>query len=260
MLLDSHTHFDIILDKVKGTTEEELIENMKYSNVEYALQVSTEIEGLEWSRDFAVRNADNGIKYTAGIHPSSSAQEHELKALTDFVDKEMSGKNKNLLLGIGECGLDYFRLHQTKEMQIRSFEHQIDLANKYKLPLIIHTRDALEEGIEMLRNKKANKGIMHCFSGDENTAKDVLDLGFFVSFAGNVTYKNAKNLHEAARYVPLDRILLETDSPFLAPVPMRGKDNFSENVKHTYKFVAKLKNVSVQKLEDAVTENYESFL
>ncbi len=260
MLLDSHAHFDIILDKVKNTTEDELVKNLKYSNIQYALQVSTEVQGLEWSRDFAVRNAQNGIRYTAGIHPSSSAEENELDAFVKFVESEMDGKNRKLLLGIGECGLDYFRMHQTKETQIRSFELQIDTAKKYRLPLIIHTRDSLEEGIKILKNKNANKGIMHCFSGDENTARDVLDLGFFISFAGNVTYKNAANLHEAAKYVPLDRLLLETDSPFLSPVPLRGKDNFPEYVKHTYKFIAKLKNISMQKLEDAVMENYETLL
>lgn len=259
MLLDSHVHFDLIINKT-GASEEDLIKNLKYGNVEYALQVATEAKELEWSRDFAARNSEHGIKYTAGIHPSSNAEDDELELLKKFVDKEMAGKNSSLLFGIGECGLDFFRMTRPREMQLKSFEFQIDLAQRHKLPLIIHTRDALDEGIKLLKNKKADHGIMHCFSGDEHTAKDILDLGFHISFAGNVTYKKATNLHEAAKYVPLDRILVETDSPYLAPVPMRGKDNFPEHIRHTYKFIAKLKNIPVQRLEDAVTENYEKFL
>ena len=255
MLIDSHTHFDMILEQ-KGTLEPEVIQNLKENLVEYAVQVSIEPKGFQWSRDFAERNCSNGIFYTIGIHPSSKADETDLKFLSDFTAESMQSESSGLLLGIGECGLDYYRMHQPKVMQIRSFEYQIDVAQQHKLPLIIHLRDAMDEGLEILKRKKADRGIMHCFAGDSNTAKKVADMGFMISFAGNLTYKAAVELHDAAAYVPLDMLLLETDSPFLAPVPVRGKPNVPQNVQHTYRFIAELKKVPISRIEEAVTENF----
>ncbi len=259
MLLDSHTHFDLILED-KKITEEELIKSLRYNNIEYSVQISIESKGLEWSRDFTKRNYKNGIYYTLGIHPSSKADDADLEKLAEITGKEISSKYGHLILGIGECGLDFYRMHQPEEIQRKSFEYQIDLAKKYKLPLIIHIRDAMDEGIEILKKKKADRGIMHCFSGDSKTAKRVLDMGFFISFAGNVTYKNSLELHDAAAYVPLDRILVETDSPFLTPIPLRGKPNLPEYIKHTYKFVSALKKIPQSRLEDSVSENFRKII
>ena len=255
MLIDSHVHFNMILrDKTKS--EAEILKSLKYNNIEYALQISVEEKDFIWSRDFTKKNYMDGIFYTLGIHPSSKATEKELKTLSDFTDSEMKGKFNNLLFGIGECGLDYYRMHQPKEMQRHSFETQIDIAKKHKLPIIIHSREAMDETIEILKDKKYNHGIMHCFAGDSKAAKIVLDMGFVLSFAGNVTYKKAVELHDAVKYVPLDRLLLETDSPFLTPEPERGKSNAPEMIKHTYKFVANLKKVPLPKLEESITENF----
>lgn len=255
MILDSHAHFDMILEQ-KGTSEPDVIKNMKENGLEYAVQVSIEPKGFEWSRSFAERNRENGIFYTVGIHPSSRAEETHLKILSDFTESSMQAPSSKLLLGIGECGLDYYRMHQPREMQIRSFEYQIDVAQQYKLPLIIHLREAMDEGLQILKNKNAGSGIMHCFAGDSKAAKKVTDMGFMISFAGNLTYKAAAELHDAAAYVPLDMLLLETDSPFLAPVPVRGKPNVPWNVQHTYRFIADLKKVAVSRVEDAVRENF----
>jgi len=259
MIIDSHVHFNMIL-KDKTKSEEEILRSLKYNNMEFAVQISVEDRDFIWSRDFAQRNHEAGIFYTPGIHPSSHATEKELMMLSDFVNTEMKGKSNKLLLGIGECGLDYYRMHQTKEMQRNSFEGQIDIAKRHKLPLIIHCREAMDETIQILKDKKCNYGIMHCFAGDSNAAKLVLDMGFVLSFAGNVTYKKAVELHDAAKYVPLDKLLLETDSPFLTPEPERGKSNLPEMVKHTYKFVANLKKVSLPKLEDSIRENFVRFI
>jgi TatD DNase family protein len=244
----------ILRDKTKS--EADLLKSLKYNNIEYALQVSVEERDFIWSRDFAKRHYEDGIFYTLGIHPSSQAAEKELKILSDLTDSEMKGKFDKLLFGIGECGLDYYRMHQPKEMQRNSFETQIDIAKKHKLPIIIHCRDAMVETIQILKDKKCNYGIMHCFAGDSKAAKLVLDMGFVLSFAGNVTYKKAVELHDAVKYVPLDRLLLETDSPFLTPEPERGKSNLPEMVKHTYKFVANYKKISLPKLEESITENF----
>jgi TatD DNase family protein len=246
--------------KEKKITEDEIITSLKYNNIEYAVQISVEEKDFIWSRDFAVRNYEKGIFYTLGIHPSSPAEDRRLSNLSSLVEQEMNGSSSRLLLGIGECGLDYYRMHQPKEMQINSFEVQIDIAKKHNLPLIIHSREAMDETLSILNNKKYGHGIMHCFAGDSKAAKRVLDMGFMISFAGNVTYKNAVELHDAANYVPLDRILLETDSPFLTPVPLRGKPNIPEYIKHTYQFVSSLKKVSLAKLEDSVTENFTGLI
>lgn len=249
----------MILDD-KKISEADLVKSLKYNNMEYAVQISVEEKDFIWSRDFAKRNFKEGIFYTLGIHPSSPAQENRLAGLETLVEQEMKGKYNSLLFGIGECGLDYYRMHQPKEMQINSFEKQIDIAKKHKLPLIIHCREAMDDTLEILKRKKYGYGIMHCFAGDSAAAKLVLDLGFLISFAGNVTYKNALELHDAAKYVPLDRIMLETDSPFLSPIPMRGKPNLPEYIKNTYNFVSSLKKVTHNRLEDYVTENFTGLI
>ena len=255
MILDSHVHFNIVLEE-NNISEADLVRSLRYNNIEYSVQISVEETDFTWSRDFAKRNHESGVFYTIGIHPSSPVSDASLAKLASFAEQEIKGRFSRLLFGIGECGLDFYRMRQKKETQIQSFETQIDVAKKTRLPLIIHARDAMEETLSILKNKKYGYGIMHCFAGDPAAAKRVLDLGFFISFAGNVTYKNATILHDAAAYVPLDRLILETDAPFLSPVPLRGKVNLPENVKHTYKFIASLKKITVSKLEDAVTENF----
>ena len=259
MLIDSHTHFDLMLED-KSVSEADLLKGLKYSNIEYSVQISIDSAGLEWSRKFAEKNSSYGILYTAGIHPSSTADDSSLRELENFVQKVMKSSQSHLLMGIGECGLDYYRLRQPREAQIKSFERQIDIARKYSLPLIIHLRDAMEEGLEILKRKKVSSGIMHCFAGGGDDAKKALDLGLMISFAGNVTYKNAHELHESAKYVPHDMILLETDAPFLSPVPLRGKPNRPDNIKHTYKFVSNLRKETTSKLEEAITGNFKKLI
>ena len=259
MLIDSHTHFDLMLED-KTVDEKDLLKGLRYSNIEYAVQISIDSAGLEWSRKFAEKNEDYGILYTAGIHPSSPANGSSLNELEKFVREVKKASLSHLLIGVGECGLDYYRLRQPKEAQIGSFERQIDLAKKHSLPLIIHLRDAMEDGLEILKRKHVSSGIMHCFAGGADDAKKALDLGLLISFAGNVTYKNAHDLHEAAKYVPHDMILLETDAPFLAPAPLRGKPNRPDNIKHTYKFVSNLRRETTSKLEEAITGNFKRLI
>lgn len=259
MLIDSHTHFDLMLED-KTVSEADILKSLKYSNIEYSVQISIDSEGLEWSKKFAEKNSEYGILYTAGIHPSSPADESRLRELEAFVKKAVNSPNASLLLGIGECGLDYYRLRQPKEAQIKSFERQIDLAKKYSLPLIIHLRDAMEDGLEILKRKNVSSGIMHCFAGGADDARKALDLGLMISFAGNVTYKNAHELHESAKYVPHDMLLMETDAPFLAPVPLRGKPNRPENIKHTYRFIASLRRETSSRLEENVSINFRRLL
>ena len=254
MYIDSHTHFDLILEEGQ-VSEDELMENLRGANLSHVVQVAIEAGNLAWSRDFALRHRDEGILFTAGLHPSSVAGPEECQTLRSFV-KGLDDEARSLLFGIGECGFDFFRLRQPKEMQEAAFQFQIDLAKEEEIPLIIHSREAWEDTLRVLRGKGADKGIMHCFPGGRAEAKEALDLGFYISFAGNVTFKKAQILHESAAYVPLDRLLIETDAPFLTPVPHRGKPNRPEHIVHTYAFLAELRNESPETLREAVCQNF----
>lgn len=259
MYIDSHTHFDLCLEN-RNLSEETLINGLRDNNIARSVQISIDTNGFQWSLDFVEKYRDYGLIFSLGIHPSSKADEKDLIHLSQFIEKVMKSKNKDLLFGVGETGLDYYRMRQPKKMQLKSFEEQIVLAKKWELPLIVHSRDAMDDTLHMLRDNHPDKGIMHCFSGDRKIAKQVIDLGFHISFAGNLTYRNATILHDAAAYVPLDRILLETDAPFLTPVPMRGKKNRPEYVIHTYKFISELKKENRLTVEDHIANNFNSLI
>jgi len=255
MYIDSHAHFDLCLED-KGVTEKDLISSLRDNNIKHAIQISIDADNLEWSYEFAKKH-DN-ILFTLGIHPSSRASENELALLTEFVKKITESSDSELLFGIGETGLDFYRMRQPKDHQINSFEYQIETAKEYRLPLIVHSRDAFTETLEILQRKKPHTGIMHCFPGDSGKARKILDLGFYISFAGHRTYKKALGLQDAASYVPLDRLLLETDAPFLTPIPLRGKKNKSEYVIHTYQFLSELRKESLSKIEEAIFNNFSN--
>lgn len=257
MYIDTHAHFDLCLQK-EGMTEDILINDLREHGVINAVQVSIDTDGLEWSYNFSRKN--HGILFTTGIHPSSRALEKDLLFFSDFTRKVLKNNDGNLLFGIGETGLDYYRMHQPADMQINSFEYQIDTAKKLGFPLIVHSRNAMDETIQILKKKQPGIGIMHCFSGDSKAAGEYLDMGFYISFAGNLTYKKALDLHDAAAYVPIDRLLLETDAPFLAPVPLRGKENKPENVVYTYKFLADLRKENLLTLSDQIYSNFNRIL
>jgi TatD DNase family protein len=259
MYIDSHAHFDLALEDA-SVSEPMLLDALRAGAVERAVQVGIDCASSEWSCDFAKRNAAAGILFTAGIHPSSTAGDRELGKLADLVGSTLADDAAPLLFGIGECGLDYFRKRTPREMQVRSFRFQIELARKHGLPVIVHSRDAMEETLAILGEYPGTAGIMHCFSGDAAAARQVLDLGFLVSFAGNVTYNSARVLHEAAAYVPLDRLLVETDAPFLTPVPLRGKKNRPDYVIHTYRFIAELRHEPLARVADAVRENFRGMV
>ncbi|MCP4138244.1 MAG: TatD family hydrolase [bacterium] len=257
MYIDSHTHFDMIL-KEKNISEDSLMTGLIENNLKYVVQVAIDTKGFQWAYDFAKKYRKNGIFFSLGIHPSSWAADKELSFLSDFIKKVMTSEDSDLLFGVGECGLDYFRLRQEKEMQQKSFEHHIEEAKKWNLPLITHSREAMADTIAMFKNNNPGRILMHCFPGDSKAAKEILDLGGYISFAGNVTYKKAVELHDSAAYVPLDRLLVETDAPFLTPVPFRGKKNKPEYVINTYKYIADLRNEPLEKLVDEVHKNFVS--
>lgn len=255
MYIDSHAHFDLTLEDT-AVSEDDLLQSLRTQGIVGAVQVSITTAGSRWSYDFAQRRSKDGILFTIGIHPSSPAPDEELSVLNNLADTIHSGDHAGLLFAIGECGLDWYRMRQPKEMQERSFRFQIELANRLGLPLVVHTRDAMNETLSILRETSRTAGIIHCFSGDRDAAKEAMDLGYYISFAGNVTYRNAAALHESAAYVPLDRLLLETDAPFLTPVPLRGRENRPDYVIHVYRFIADLRGEPLDRIIESVHNNF----
>ncbi len=259
MYIDSHAHFDLILED-SNDSEDNLMHQLHAYNVSRVVQASIDVASSRWSLDFAKRRAGEGVFFTAGIHPSSPAHESELRALEQLAEKIHSDGNSGQFFGIGECGLDFYRMRQPKEMQEQSFRFQIDLANQLCMPLIVHSRNAMEETLALLHESCRTGGIIHCFSGNRHAAQRALDLGFYVSFAGNVTYRNAADLHDSAAYVPLDRLLIETDAPFLTPVPLRGRQNRPEYVIHVYRFIAELRGEPLDRVIESVQNNFMELL
>lgn len=255
MFIDTHAHFDLVMED-GSVTETQIIESMKTNGIGTAVQVSIDVSSSEWSRAFAMRHSGEGILFTIGIHPSSAADDPDLRHLSALADTIIHSGDSKLLVGIGECGLDYYRMRQKREVQMNSFIFQIDLANRCGLPVIVHSRDAMEDTLEILRKESRNPGIMHCFPGDKNAAQKVLDLGMYISFAGNLTYRAAADLHESARYIPLNRLLVETDAPFLTPVPLRGKKNRTEHVIHTYRYLSELRKEPLDLIASTIRDNF----
>jgi len=257
--IDTHAHFDLCIGEGVAV-EGDLVAGLGMNGIAGAVHVTIDTGGFSWALEFARRHAGRGIRFTLGIHPSSRGGDGELSKLDRFVKNVMESDDAPLLFGIGETGLDFYRLRQPKDDQIRSFEHQIQLAKKWDLPLIVHSRDAAGESLALLGNYAPVRGIMHCFSEGSAMARRFLDLGFHLSFAGNVTYRAALPLQESAAYAPEDRLLLETDAPFLTPVPLRGRKNRPDYVKHTYAFVAELRGTNRDALAAKIEENFMSLL
>jgi TatD DNase family protein len=190
---------------------------------------------------------------TVGTHP------HHAQDELDVTAAQLVALTKNeKVAGIGETGLDYYYEHSPPPEQQQIFARHIEAALETDLPLIIHTRDADEDTVRIMRDAGQGKarGVMHCFSGGRELAEKSLELGFYISFSGIVTFKKAEELREVVKHVPLDRILVETDSPYLAPIPHRGKRNEPAFVVHTARQVAELKGISPEELAKRTTENF----
>ena len=194
------------------------------------------------------------IYATVGVHP------HDAETEPDYsIDDILSRAADPRTIGIGETGLDYFYDYSPRDLQKQSFAKHIDAARQTQLPLIVHTRDAEADTAEMLQegiNEGAYPGVIHCFSASWDFAKKALDMGFYISISGIITFKAADDLRAAVAKVPLDRLLIETDAPFLAPVPLRGKRNEPAFVGHTAAELARLKGISTAELVAATTDNF----
>ncbi|MFM6928577.1 MAG: TatD family hydrolase [Bdellovibrio sp.] len=243
--IDVHCHLNMLEEGV-----EEAIKNAKAAGVRKIITIGTEPNDLPLVLDLAHKYAPD-VYCTLGIHP------HDGKVYTKEVGEFIEAHAKDpAVVAIGEIGLDYHYDSSPRDQQQEAFRAQLAIAQRTGLPVEIHTRDAEEDTINILKEFNGSvTGIIHCFTGTSWLAKEALDLGFNISISGVVTFKNADDLRNTVRGLPLDRIHVETDAPFLAPIPMRGKKNTSAYVVHTAKFVADLKGVTVEQLAEQTKAN-----
>lgn len=244
-LIDSHCHLNF---EDLAARLPEVLANMAANQVALALAVSVSRDSFD--QVHAIAEAHPNIYASVGIHPDDpEAEEFTLNELT-----ERAALPK--VAAIGETGLDYHWCKGELAWQHNRFITHIQAANQSGLPLIVHTREAADDTMRLLREHRAHAGVIHCFTEDTRVARLALDLGFYISFSGIVTFKNAAQIQEAARYVPLDRMLVETDAPFLAPVPKRGKTNEPAYVRHTAEFLATLRGDTLENIAAATTANF----
>jgi TatD DNase family protein len=247
MLVDSHCHLDF--PDLAGRVDEALA-LMRANGVTHALCVSVTLQEFPQVRALAERYPH--LSASVGVHPDYAdvpvVTEKELVALADHPK----------VVAIGETGLDHYRIKGGAEWQRERFRTHIRAARRCGKPLIIHMRDAAEETLNIMREEKASEvgGVMHCFTESWEVAQAAIELGFWISFSGIVTFKNAAALREVARRVPLERMLIETDSPFLAPVPYRGKTNEPGLVKYVAEEIARLRQVSLAEVAATTSANY----
>src|SRR5688572_22325933 len=256
-LIDSHCHID---GEAFDIDRDDVVQRAKNAGVRAMLTIGT---GDPHSDDFrkavAVSEQYENVFASVGVHP------HDAKLYDDKAENHLIDlvKSSDKVIAWGEIGLDFYYDHSPRDVQIEVFRRQIRTARELDLPIIIHSRDANDETVESLREECSYEnfrgGIMHCFGGTPAMAESLMEIGFLISFAGNVTFKKADQLREAARVVPLEKLLIETDCPFLTPVPFRGKRNEPSFVVHTAKFLADFYEIPIEKLANQTTQNFFDF-
>lgn len=249
MLVDSHCHLDFpdFKDELDG-----VVERARAVGVTTMLTICTQLSRFDQVRHIAARF--DHIYCTIGVHPHEVTQEGGAST-TDLMDFAKDPK----VIGIGETGLDYYYEHSPREAQKRSFRCHIAAARETGLPLIVHSRDAEDDTADILRSEMAEGdfgGVMHCFSSRQPLAQAAIELGLYISISGIVTFKNAHELRSIVAEIPLDRLIVETDAPYLAPMPNRGKRNEPAFVVHTAERVAEIKGVSLQELARITSDNF----
>ena len=249
MIIDSHCHLNY-LKLENGLTLEQIIKNAKSSSVDKIITV-----GVAWNELEEIKNIANKFEdvfYSVGVHPS------ELDTHQPTAEELIKISNNFKCVAIGETGLDFFYNDKnTKKQQIDKFVNHITAGKTVKKPVIVHTRSAKQETLEVLKSERVENcgGILHCFTEDYDMAKKAIDMGMYISFSGILTFKNAKDIQEVAKKLPLDRILIETDAPYLTPTPFRGKPNYPEYVKYVGEFLANLRNEPLNLIQQQTYKN-----
>ena len=252
---DSHAHYN---DEKFNEDREELITEIYKSGVTKLINAGYSLESSKYALEIAKKY--EWIYTISGISPNDIPErkkelQKQIEELVNFIENE---KNTNKIVGIGEIGLDYYweKDDLKRNIQKEAFIKQIEIANKFNLPIVIHTRDAVMDTLEILKKYPVTKrGVFHCCPLNRELVKEALKLEFYISFAGPITFKNSKNASEIINMVPLDKILIETDSPYLSPEPNRGKRNDSRNVKYMAEKIASVKNISLEEVARITYEN-----
>ena len=250
MFIDSHCHLNMVADNAADL--QIALDAAAENKVTHMMAIAIDRASCDYTVETAAAHAN--IYASVGIHPNVDPIPTE----TLTVEQLVSLASQDKVIAIGETGLDYFRSEGDLTWQRDRFSVHIEAAKQTQKPLIIHTREAKEDTMRMLEDENAAEagGIIHCFTEDWETAKRALDIGFYISLSGIVTFKNAVQLQEVAKKLPADRILIETDAPYLAPVPHRGKANQPAFVKHVAEAVAALRNETVDTIAQQTTENF----
>ena len=250
MFVDSHCHLDRLhLEAYHGDLDAAL-QAAREQGVQHFLTVCVDLEDVPVLLAITAKHQD--VSMSVGVHPSDVEPTVPV-TVAQLCDLAQHPK----VIAIGETGLDYYYHPEQAQQQQQSFISHILASNQTGKPLIVHTRDARADTIALLRDYKAQQGVLHCFTEDWDTAKAALDLGFYISLSGIVSFANAKELKEVAKKLPVDRLLIETDSPYLAPVPYRGKKNEPKYVPAVAQAIADIKGLSLAELASTTTRNFE---
>ncbi len=247
MLIDSHVHLD---DKRYNKDRDRIIKNLEKDGIELVLNIGADLKTSIASVSLA-EEYDN-VYAVIGVHPHSAK---EVDESTIEILKSFAGREK--VVAIGEIGLDFFRDISPRDVQRKWFKRQLELAKEVDLPVVIHSRDATKETFDIIKEAQDGslRGVLHCYSSSPEVARDYIKLGFYISLAGPVTFNNAKIPKQVAEMVPLDKLLIETDSPYLTPTPNRGKRNEPAYVRHVAAEIAEIKGISFDELVKATNKN-----
>lgn len=247
MIFESHAHYD---DEAFNEDRDELLSSMRENGIEYVVNVGASLASTKATIELVKQYP---FMYGAvGVHPSDTAEldENSFKWLREQCKQEK-------IVAIGEIGLDYYWDEPDRDIQKLWFRRQLQLAREVSLPVIIHSRDAAKDTLDIIKEEKANElnGVIHCFSYAREMAREYLNMGYYLGIGGIVTFSNAKKLKEVVEYVPLENILLETDAPYLSPVPNRGKRNSSLNIPYIAKEIAAIKKISYDEVIKVTNKN-----
>ncbi|USD59367.1 YchF/TatD family DNA exonuclease [Vibrio sp. SCSIO 43140] len=250
MFVDSHCHLDKLNYEELHDGIEDVLKKAKAANVDKLLSVGVTLDSFPNMMELIKPYPE--IMASCGVHPLDVESTFSLEQFKKYVANDR-------VVAVGETGLDYHYQPETAELQKKRFEQQVEVAVDVNKPLIIHTRNAREDTLSILRNGGADKcgGVIHCFTEDLPFAEAAMDLGFYISISGIVTFRQAKELKEVVKQLPLERLLIETDSPYLAPIPHRGKENQPAYVVEVAAYIAQLKGVSLSEVGEKTSKNYQ---
>ncbi|HOV37324.1 MAG TPA: TatD family hydrolase [Spirochaetales bacterium] len=246
-LFDSHAHIGLITeDQIEQLI---IVQEARKESVEGIVSICNNL--LDFFQVYENLKTASHVFFSIGVAPSEVANLPQ-----DWTQTIENGTKLPRVVALGEIGLDYYRKFGNKDSQIELFIRQLELAERFNLPVIIHNREAGRDVLEILKEKLPHRGgVLHCYSEDWNYAKEALEQNLFISFAGNVTYRNARNLHETAKKMPLDRMLIESESPFMVPAVHRGKRNKPSYLHYTAEFIAELRNEELEYVTDVIFQN-----